>query len=47
MAQHHHLSATLDSMHWGYFDARIAPVLTITSGDEVLVETHIARGLER
>ncbi len=38
MAHHHHLSATLDSMHWGYFDAALAPVSEIESGDQVTIE---------
>ena len=38
MAHHHHLSATLDSMHWGYFDAALAPVCEIESGDQVTIE---------
>ena len=39
----HRLPLSPENVHWGYFDARIAPVLTITSGDEVLVETHMAQ----
>ena len=46
-AETHRLPLTPENVHWGYFDARVEPVLTITSGDEVLIETHIARGLER
>ncbi len=46
-AETHRLALTPENVHWGYFDARIEPVLTILSGDEVLFETHIARGLER
>ncbi len=46
-AETHRLALTPENVHWGYFDARVEPVLTITSGDEVLIETHIARGLER
>jgi acetamidase/formamidase len=33
------LDAGPDTVHWGYFDARLAPVLTIDSGDRVVVST--------
>ena len=36
---HHHLTSTPATVHWGYFDAALAPVLTINSGDRVTVET--------
>src|SRR5437763_9601379 len=36
---HHHLKATPDNVHWGYWDASIAPVLKINSGDRVTIET--------
>src|SRR5947209_5196979 len=36
---HHHLKATPDNIHWGYWDASIAPVLKINSGDRVTIET--------
>jgi acetamidase/formamidase len=35
----HHLASSPDTCHWGFFDARIPPVLTVRSGDEVTVET--------
>jgi acetamidase/formamidase len=35
----HVLPATVKTCHWGYFDAKLAPVLTIASGDEVTIET--------
>ena len=38
MADHHHLEATPDTVHWGYWDASIKPVLRIRSGDRVTVE---------
>ncbi len=40
----HELRATPQTMHWGYFDAALAPVLTIASGDIVRAEaiTHHA-----
>jgi acetamidase/formamidase len=28
-----------DTVHWGYFDARLAPVLTIDSGDRIVIST--------
>ncbi|MCB1549498.1 MAG: acetamidase/formamidase family protein [Hyphomicrobiaceae bacterium] len=36
---HHHLPAGPESVHWGNFDARLAPVLTVASGDTVTIET--------
>lgn len=40
----HHLPATAATVHWGYFSRTLAPVLTIKSGDSVVVEsiTHHA-----
>lgn len=40
----HILPATKKTVHWGYFDAGLAPVLTVKSGDIVRVEavTHHA-----
>ena len=37
--RHHHLASTPDTVHWGWFDAALKPVLTIDSGDRVTVET--------
>ena len=47
MAQHttpqrsqlHHLPATPETVHWGYFDGTLKPVLSICSGDIVELET--------
>src|ERR1700759_828114 len=36
---HHHLHSSPETCHWGFFEARLKPVLTIDSGDEVTVET--------
>ncbi|WP_420564576.1 acetamidase/formamidase family protein [Thalassobaculum sp.] len=36
---HHHLKASPETCHWGWFDAGMAPALTIASGDRVTVET--------
>jgi acetamidase/formamidase len=36
---HHRLTASPDTVHWGWFDAALKPVLTIDSGDKVTVET--------
>ena len=38
------LKLSKDTVHWGYFSKTLAPVLTIASGDEVVVEmaTHHA-----
>ena len=40
----HHLPATPATVHWGYFDAALAPVLTVGNGDIVRAEalTHHA-----
>jgi len=40
----HHLKATPATVHWGYFDATLAPALTVESGDLVAAEaiTHHA-----
>src|SRR4051812_28896634 len=43
----HELKLTPQNIHWGYYDAKLPPVLRIASGDTVRVETMIARGLER
>ena len=39
MAKVHRLDAGADTVHWGYFDAKISPVLTVDSGDTVMVST--------
>jgi acetamidase/formamidase len=36
---HHHLAASVENCHWGYFDATRTPVLTIKSGDRVTIDT--------
>ena len=36
---HHHLHASPETCHWGFFEARLKPVLTIASGDEVTIDT--------
>ncbi len=40
----HHLPATPKTIHWGYFDAALAPVLKVKSGDLIQAEaiTHHA-----
>jgi acetamidase/formamidase len=40
----HHLKATPATVHWGYFDAALAPALTVKSGDLIQAEaiTHHA-----
>jgi acetamidase/formamidase/AraC-like DNA-binding protein len=37
--RHHHLPATAQTIHWGYFSRSIPPVLRIDSGDIVTIET--------
>src|SRR5579864_447241 len=46
-AETHELKLTPANVHWGYYDARLKPVLKIASGDTVQVETMVAGGLER
>jgi acetamidase/formamidase len=46
-AETHRLPLAPENVRWGYFDASVAPVLRIASGDVVEVETMVARGLER
>jgi hypothetical protein len=46
-AETHRLPLAPENARWGYFDASVAPVLRIASGDLVEVETMVARGLER
>jgi acetamidase/formamidase len=43
----HDLPLAPQHVHWGYYDARLKPVLRMASGDRVRVETMVARGLER
>lgn len=35
----HHLKASPETCHWGYFDARVPPALTIASGESVTIES--------
>lgn len=35
MSEHHSLAASPATVHWGYFDAKLAPRLTVDSGDTV------------
>jgi len=43
--QTHELKLTPGNVHWGYYDARLRPVLRIASGDTVRVETMVVAGL--
>lgn len=43
----HELKLLPQNVHWGYYDARVKPVLRIASGETVRVETMVARGIER
>jgi acetamidase/formamidase len=36
-----------ETVHWGYYDPKIAPALRVASGDRVRVETMVAGGLQR
>ena len=38
----HTLKSSPETVHWGYFDASVAPVLSIRSGDRVTIETVAA-----
>jgi acetamidase/formamidase len=35
----HHLKAGAETCHWGYFDAKLTPVLHVKSGDFVTIDT--------
>lgn len=39
MPTHHELHASPKSVHWGFFDASLPPVLRVDSGDQVTVHT--------
>ena len=34
-AAHHHLPASAKTIHWGFFDAQLPPVLNVRSGDTI------------
>ena len=36
---HHRIEAGPETVHWGYFDARLPPLLTVDSGDTVTIST--------
>src|SRR3979411_61756 len=36
---HHHLHSSPETCHWGFFEAKLKPALTIASGDEVTIDT--------
>ncbi len=35
----HHLAASVETCHWGYFDPTLQPVLTVSSGDQITIDT--------
>ena len=35
----HRLDAGPETVHWGYFDAKLPPLLRIESGDTVVIST--------
>jgi len=37
-SNHHHVQSVPDTVHWGYFDATIKPVLWVESGDTVTLD---------
>jgi acetamidase/formamidase len=39
MIRAHRLDASVETVHWGYFDATLPPRLTVASGDTVVVDT--------
>ncbi len=43
----HELTLTPGHVHWGYYDAKVAPVLRMAPGERVRVETMVAGGLQR
>jgi len=36
---HHHLHASPETCHWGFFEAKLKRLLTIASGDEVTIDS--------
>ena len=36
---HHRLAASVETCHWGFFDASLRPVLTVAPGDSIEIET--------
>ena len=44
MADHLALAATPETVRWGMFDSTIPPVLTVNSGDTVVIETVSGKG---
>src|ERR1700741_2706629 len=36
---HHRLDAGPETVHWGYFDAALKPLITVDSGDTVVIST--------
>ncbi len=43
----HDLPLRPETIHWGYYDAKLPAALRVASGDQVRVETMIAGGLQR
>lgn len=41
------LRLTPEHVHWGYYDATLAPVLRVAPGERIRVETMVAGGLQR
>ena len=39
-AEHYHIPLSNETVHWGYFSKTIDPVLTIDSGEKVVVEVR-------
>ena len=35
----HRLDASPDTVHWGYFDASLKPLISVASGDTVVIST--------
>jgi len=45
--QVHELPLKPEHVHWGYYDARVAPAIHVAPGDRIRVETMVAGGLQR
>ncbi|WP_414463714.1 acetamidase/formamidase family protein [Hyphomicrobium sp. DY-1] len=43
---HHRVSASPDTVHWGFFDASLKPVISVTSGDTVTLSTVSGRPMD-
>jgi acetamidase/formamidase len=46
MTAHHTLRASPETIHWGFFDAKLPPVLRLSSGDRLTIESVSGSAVE-